>query len=320
MISVAMASYNGEAFIKKQLDSILAQTLAVDEIVIVDDGSSDTTIKMIKDYQEKYQDKIMLYENKKNLGYRKNFMKALSLTKGDYIFLCDQDDMWMKNKVEVMINMIKNHDIQLLCSSFDVIDEFDQPVTIITQQGYCNKNYYKREVLEDALVQIPLEDLVYRNSCQGCSMLMTRELCNQFLEVADETLPHDWELNMLAASRNGSYFYNHPLFLYRRHSHNTIGIALSLDAHKTSKEKMALQSRIELIEYGIKTFAFMKKVDKHVLENPDMRKRCLFLMDNYRAINEKKLFLLLRENMSPYYHEVKTFKGRIADILYVIKR
>ena len=106
MISVAIATYNGQEFIKEQLLSILNQTMPVDEIVICDDQSSDDTVRII---QELLCDKIYLYQNEKNLGNKLNFKKAPSYCKGDYIFLCDQDDIWKPNKVQTMIEIMQNH-------------------------------------------------------------------------------------------------------------------------------------------------------------------------------------------------------------------
>ena len=86
MISVAMTSYNGEKYIEEQIESILNQTVKIDEIIIVDDGSIDGTIDLIKKYD------VTLVQNEKNIGYKENFKKAMSLCHGDIIFLCDQDD------------------------------------------------------------------------------------------------------------------------------------------------------------------------------------------------------------------------------------
>ncbi|WP_304409720.1 glycosyltransferase, partial [Faecalibaculum rodentium] len=106
MISVAMAVYNGANYIEEQLDSILNQSRAVDEIVIVDDGSSDGSRDILLRFKQKYPI-IRLFFNENNLGYLKNFTKAASLTRGDIIFFCDQDDCWYQNKVETMIHTME---------------------------------------------------------------------------------------------------------------------------------------------------------------------------------------------------------------------
>src|SRR5438045_2698326 len=96
-ISVALCTFNGQAFINDQLTSIVTQTRAVDEIIISDDNSSDTTTEIIGRFSEKYSC-IILEENKTNIGPIRNFEKAIAACTGDIIFLSDQDDVWDQNK------------------------------------------------------------------------------------------------------------------------------------------------------------------------------------------------------------------------------
>ena len=130
-ISVAMASYNGEQYIRKQIESIIHQTMPVDEIIITDDCSTDHTYDILLDIQAKAQDiSLNIIRNKENLGYKDNFKKAISLCTGDYIFLCDQDDYWNNNKVETLINIIKTNKISVLSSSFTFMDANDDYLEI----------------------------------------------------------------------------------------------------------------------------------------------------------------------------------------------
>jgi glycosyltransferase involved in cell wall biosynthesis len=92
MISLAMPTYNGERFLREQLDSIYNQTIVPDEVIVVDDCSTDGTISILEEYKKKYG--LKYWVNEKNLGYNKNFEKAISLCTGDYIALSDQDDVW----------------------------------------------------------------------------------------------------------------------------------------------------------------------------------------------------------------------------------
>ncbi len=120
--SVVIATYNGEKFIEEQLDSILNQTIMVDEILISDDGSSDTTEKIIECYikNNRLKNKMILQKNTENKGYAKNFLDTALKATGEIVFFCDQDDIWAKNRVEVMIeHMKKERGINLLCTNLE---------------------------------------------------------------------------------------------------------------------------------------------------------------------------------------------------------
>lgn len=108
-LSVALCTYNGAAFIRQQLDSILAQTVPVHEIIICDDGSSDGTVQVIQAYQQQQPGIIAVHRNKENLGVTKNFEKAISITAGEIIFLSDQDDIWAPDKVEVCVSFFEQY-------------------------------------------------------------------------------------------------------------------------------------------------------------------------------------------------------------------
>ncbi|MGC8751805.1 glycosyltransferase, partial [Hydrotalea sp.] len=123
-ISVALCTYNGASFIKEQLNSILLQTLPVNEIIICDDGSTDNTINILNEYKLLYPNIIQLYKNEYTLGAKKNFEKAILLCKGDYIFLSDQDDIWCKNKVEIYVEHFNRFpSISVFFSNGKIIDE-----------------------------------------------------------------------------------------------------------------------------------------------------------------------------------------------------
>lgn len=105
MISVALCTYNGDKFIREQLDSILAQSLPVDEIVVCDDCSNDSTCSILESYAKDFS-QIRLIRNEYNVGFRKNFENALMICQGDYIFFSDQDDVWAEKKVEIMVDYL----------------------------------------------------------------------------------------------------------------------------------------------------------------------------------------------------------------------
>ena len=121
-ISVCMATYNGEKFIEKQLKSILEQSKLVDEIVISDDNSSDKTIEIIEKIKKETKTPIKILINKRR-GVISNFENALNNCRGKYIFLADQDDVWLKNKVEAVYKKLIKYD--LVVHNARIIDSED---------------------------------------------------------------------------------------------------------------------------------------------------------------------------------------------------
>ena len=129
-LSASLLTFNGAAYIKKQLDSMLSQTKKIDEIVICDDGSTDDTIQIIKAYQAQYPNIIHLYQNEKKLGCTKNMEQCLGLTSGDLVFLADQDDIWLPNKVERLCTFFETHpNIDAVFSNAELINASDAVIT-----------------------------------------------------------------------------------------------------------------------------------------------------------------------------------------------
>jgi glycosyltransferase involved in cell wall biosynthesis len=108
LISIALCTYNGEKYLIEQLDTLVNQTYPKLEIIVVDDCSSDKTITILNDYLSKFPF-IKLYQNEQNLGYIKNFEKAISLCNGELIALADQDDVWDLNKLTIMAEAINEN-------------------------------------------------------------------------------------------------------------------------------------------------------------------------------------------------------------------
>ena len=119
MVSIVLASCNGEKYIKEQLDSILNQTYSDFELIVCDDCSTDSTTNIINEYCRKDK-RIRLFINEKRLGSNKNFEKAILLCSGEYIALSDQDDIWLPEHLEKLLKIIKGH--KLACGNAELID------------------------------------------------------------------------------------------------------------------------------------------------------------------------------------------------------
>lgn len=221
MISVAMTTYNGEKYIKEQIYSILNQTHPVDEIIICDDCSSDNTEIIINRIQSENSTKtqITFIKNESNLGYIKNFYKAISLTKGDIIFLSDQDDIWCETKVETMIKVMNDSKVKVLCSNFDIIDQDGN----ISDTGYVLPNFIKNA--ESGLNDIKMDMLIYGNIAQGCTYCFSSDVKNLYLQTKCFDIIHDYQIMMIGAILEGAFFLNEKLIKYRIHLSDSVGFS-----------------------------------------------------------------------------------------------
>ncbi|KUJ50503.1 glycosyltransferase family 2 protein [Chryseobacterium sp. JAH] len=218
-ISVALCTYNGEKFLKQQLDSIIDQTVNVDEIIVCDDRSTDQTQRILSEYSAKFPDTFKIHINEKNLRSVKNFEKAISLCTGEIIFLSDQDDVWERNKVEVYIQHFQNNEkLQVICSNGFVIDDnhlkldhytvWDAP-QFLEQQNKIN--HFKIFTL-------------LGNYATGAAMAVKKSFAQQTLPFPDiESFHHDEWIAIVAAENDEFAFINEKLFSYRYHTNQQVG-------------------------------------------------------------------------------------------------
>ncbi|MFM6913357.1 MAG: glycosyltransferase, partial [Aquirufa sp.] len=126
--SVALCTYNGAEFLSKQLESIKQQTMPIHEMVVCDDGSSDETLAILERFSKQVTFPVIVHRNPENLGSSKNFEQCLKLCQGDLIFLCDQDDVWMPEKVERIVQYLEEHpEHEAVFSNATMIDQAGFP-------------------------------------------------------------------------------------------------------------------------------------------------------------------------------------------------
>lgn len=212
LVSIAMATYNGEQFLAQQLDSILSQSYANIEIIICDDGSTDATCEILQHYAQKGGN-IQCFFNETNKGLVKNFEKALLLCTGDYIALADQDDIWRHDKIAILVDTIGEAD--LVHSDAHLID--DTGVVFATSYSlYSHKNLHK-----------DIYSYCMENNVTGCTSLFSRSLLTNALPFPKGIFVHDWWLALCAYQHRGIVYCDQPLIDYRQHAHNQIGAAES---------------------------------------------------------------------------------------------
>lgn len=218
--SVALCTYNGEKFLPQQLDSILAQTKKVDEIVVCDDGSTDSTLQILENYNQKYPNVFKIYKNEINLRSVKNFEKAISLCENEIIFLSDQDDIWAENKVE----------------KYSIFFQGNENINVLASNGFCideNNKVHERYSLWDipAFLQkkkLPVDYHVLishiANLATGASVALRKnfaEKVNPFPIL--EGFFHDEWISLCASYKNSFALLDEKLFYYRIHHEQQVG-------------------------------------------------------------------------------------------------
>lgn len=238
--SVAMCTYNGEKYIKEQLESILSQSLSIDEIIICDDGSNDKTIAIIEKVQLQYPNIIAVYKNEKNLGSTKNFEKAITICKGDYIFLSDQDDVWKENKVKKVIQYFLNNPLtEAVFSNGDLIDDKNEKIknNTLWNSVFFMENQLKKPINLFKLISSK------RNMVTGATLCIKKEIKELILPFPEiKKYYHDEWIAITIASRKKLDYISDELISYRIHSKQQIG-------GKSNVQKDITQKHIKLSNY-----------------------------------------------------------------------
>jgi glycosyltransferase involved in cell wall biosynthesis len=187
MISVCIATYNGEKYIREQLNSILMQLGQTDEIVICDDRSSDKTLEVIESYHDS---RIQTHRNEERLGHVRNFEKAIRLSRGDYIFLSDQDDVWLPGRVQEMLKKMQGEArVMLVASNFDLISSQGVDVGEFRLLGPD-----KRSMLLQVLAIFAGKAPYF-----GCTFLLKRDILDYILPIPKDIESHDIWIALIAS-------------------------------------------------------------------------------------------------------------------------
>jgi cellulose synthase/poly-beta-1,6-N-acetylglucosamine synthase-like glycosyltransferase len=203
-VSIALCTFNGARFLEEQLDSLLAQTYREIEIIVSDDASSDATVAILERYAQR-DPRIVIGVNDSNLGFAQNFEHALTRCNGAFIAPCDQDDVWLPDKIAVLVESIGTHSLAY-CDS-KLVDEFGHPTG---------------PRMSDIVPMLSTADqspFAFGNCVSGHAMLFRRELVDHALPVPDGFF-YDWWIAAVAASTGGIVFVDESLVLYRQHGRN----------------------------------------------------------------------------------------------------
>lgn len=215
-IDVLMATYNGEKYLKEQIDSILNQTYQNIHLIISDDCSTDKTREILKTYEE--NERISVFYQEKNLGYVKNFEFLLKQVENNLYMLSDQDDFWMPEKIEKSVEKLQNENLDLVFGDLEVVDENLNTIY----------NSFSKFMLLDRKIKRELNTnkLQYLYNCMtGCTILSKKEFLDKILPLPTNSkyMIHDYWMG-LVISLNGKVGYlEEPYIKYRQHGNNQVG-------------------------------------------------------------------------------------------------
>ena len=222
-VSVAMCTYNGARFLQEQLYSINSQSRLPDELVICDDGSTDNTLAILRNYADAAKFPLRIYNNKMKLGAAKNFELAISISQGNIVILSDQDDIWQPNKIQVLVQVLsENLDAGYVFSDAIIIEEGGRPIhQSLWKQLSINR---KQLSMFSHGVEGQLRVLLMRTVVTGATMAFRASLKNTILPIPDLWVHDEWI--SFASSMNGARGIpiQEPLIYYRRHPAQAIGV------------------------------------------------------------------------------------------------
>lgn len=226
-VSVAMATYNGDKFIKEQINSILVNLNEDDEIIISDDGSTDNTITVIKSINDK---RIKIVQGPKK-GVKQNFTNAIQNTTGDIIFLADQDDIWSKDKVKKVLKAFEDDIYTLVIHDCQIVDK---------NLNIINESFFKYRKSG-----VGVYKNIIKNTYIGCCMAFRRQLLQYIIPIPNNIYMHDQWIGLISELYGKNVFLKEKLIKYRRHGNNT-------DQLKHKPTTVMIKNRINLIKELLK--------------------------------------------------------------------
>ena len=294
-IDILLATYNGSKYLHEQLDSILSQSYGNINVIIRDDGSSDNTVMIIKEYEQKDNRVKLLSDNLGNLGFVRNFEELMKNSTSEYLMFSDQDDIWYNNKVETSYKRIK---------AIEEKNGKSCPILVHTNSKIMNyETRTKSLFISDCAKNSSFENSFFNFFVQGSTMLINGSLKREALPFSKEVYLHDRYLHLIAEFIGIRSYIDVPTMDYRQHSNNEIGSSVNVIYKIKNKRYFNLKDRELLIfldnTYSAKLDEIKKeKMDAYKLivnNNISRFKRLKICNKKKIPMNiKKKIFLIIK--------------------------
>jgi glycosyltransferase involved in cell wall biosynthesis len=219
-IDILLATYNGQKYLREQIDSILSQSNQDWQLVIRDDKSLDDTLSIIKDYLARYPDKIKLIEdNGCHLGAKLNFQCLLEHSTAEYIMFCDQDDVWLPQKIDITLNAMKVAEKNF--HNKPIMIHSDLVVVDANLKKVASSLWTYQKVVPSK--NDDLNRIILQNVATGCTIMINSKAKDVSLPIPEEAVMHDWWIALKVAQYGKILHIPKQLVLYRQHTGNLVG-------------------------------------------------------------------------------------------------
>jgi glycosyltransferase involved in cell wall biosynthesis len=301
LVEILMSTHNGERFLAEQIDSLIAQTYENWHLIVRDDASRDSSVEIVKEYCRRYPDRITLVGSEEGqLGACLGFASILKHTTADYLMFCDQDDVWLPQKVELSLNRVLEMEKEnpgvpvLVFTDLTVVDE---------ELRVLSDSFWRYQRIDPRHTSPRL--LIFDNVATGCTTMFNRRLKEIAEPVPAEAVMHDWWFALVCSLRGKLGFVNESTILYRQHGRNDLGAQdyrLIARVRRFAKSPQALLNRTR--KHVHRTQAQAQKLLEHIPTNDVGDVRVLLPLQRYlksRSILERKLCLVRYGMLSGNY-------------------
>lgn len=293
-VTIVMTTYNGERFIEEQIESIIGQTYINFELKIIDDKSTDNTRNLLSKFKD---DRITLIFNKHNVGCSRSFVKGLKDVKTEFILLCDHDDIWEENKIEVLINEIKDND--LIYSDCRLINE----TGALIQESYKSSN---RLIGFDSSNPNIDKICAFNSFILGCSIMFRRDTLNYIIPILDMSYNHDKWIVALISQVGSMKYIDEKLFRYRIHNNNL----------SKGKKKSLFEIVMSVNQSKAEPLTFSNEAIVTLSQNPIFKDK--FFVELAKGLRFTKLKVVMRYFNYMYLRVSKTRRLMML-MSYIIK-
>ena len=303
-VNIVLSTYNGAKFLSEQIDSIQAQTFTDWQLLIRDDGSTDKTLDIIAAYTVKDERIRLINEgNRKNLGVIKSFYKLIKDDVADYYFFCDQDDVWLPEKLAIMLAEATKHDANESLMVYMDLSVVDENLKVINPSMVSSQSHHANTSLLAELTE---------NTVTGGVAMINHALVKRW-SSSDSMIMHDWYLALLATATGKLVYIDKPGELYRQHDHNVLGArTLAKRLKKWLNPLHAVQKYWELIVTS-------QKQASSILNQPDLSDENRELIEKYVALLNQTMINRIKYLKKYHFKKNKLFHTVVFRTLVVTK-